>query len=40
MYVNDYTVALGEEGRRALETLYRQAVDAGLLESPPPIDPL
>jgi 1,4-dihydroxy-6-naphthoate synthase len=40
MYVNDYTVTLGDEGRRALEALYRQAVDAGLLEAPPPIDPL
>ena len=27
MYVNDYTVTLGEEGRRALETLYREAVE-------------
>jgi 1,4-dihydroxy-6-naphthoate synthase len=39
MYVNDYTVSLGEEGRRALERLYREAVDAGLLEAVPPIDP-
>jgi 1,4-dihydroxy-6-naphthoate synthase len=40
MYVNDYTVALGAEGRRALETLYRRAVDADLLDAVPPIDPL
>ena len=40
MYVNDYTVTLGEEGRRALETLYRQAVDARLLDAMPPLDPL
>jgi predicted solute-binding protein len=40
MYVNDYTVALGDEGRRALETLYRQAVDARLLDAMPPLDPL
>ncbi|MGH7320222.1 MAG: menaquinone biosynthesis family protein [Candidatus Rokuibacteriota bacterium] len=40
MYVNDYTVALGEEGRRALETLYREAVRKGLLTAIPPIDPL
>ncbi len=40
MYVNDYTVALGEEGRRALETLYRRAVEAGLIPAVPPIDPL
>jgi 1,4-dihydroxy-6-naphthoate synthase len=40
MYVNDYTVTLGEEGRRALETLYGQAVDRGLLAAVPPLDPL
>lgn len=40
MYVNDYTVALGEGGRRALETLYRHAVARGLLAAIPPIDPL
>jgi 1,4-dihydroxy-6-naphthoate synthase len=40
MYVNDYTVTLGDEGRRALETLYRRAVAAELLAAMPPIDPL
>jgi len=40
MYVNDYTVALGDEGRRALETLFRRGVDAGLIPGMPPIDPL
>jgi 1,4-dihydroxy-6-naphthoate synthase len=40
MYVNDYTVTLGEEGRRALETLYREAVGARLLGAMPPLDPL
>jgi 1,4-dihydroxy-6-naphthoate synthase len=40
MYVNEYTVALGDEGRRALETLYREAVDRGLLAAMPPIDPV
>jgi 1,4-dihydroxy-6-naphthoate synthase len=40
MYVNDYTVTLGEEGRRALETLYREAVGARLLDAMPPLDPL
>ncbi len=40
MYVNDYTVALGQEGRRALETLYSQAVEARLLDAMPPLDPL
>jgi 1,4-dihydroxy-6-naphthoate synthase len=40
MYVNDYTVTLGDEGRRALETLYRRAVKELLLEAMPPLDPL
>lgn len=40
MYVNDYTVTLGDEGRRALETLYHRAVKKGLLKAMPPIDPL
>ncbi len=40
MYVNDYTVTLGEEGRRALEVLYRRAVEADLLPAMPPLDPL
>jgi len=40
MYVNDYTVTLGEEGLRALKTLYRRAVAKGLLAAMPPIDPL
>jgi 5,8-dihydroxy-2-naphthoate synthase len=40
MYVNDYTVTLGDEGRRALETLYRRAVEAELLAAMPPLDPL
>ncbi len=40
MYVNDYTVTLGDEGRRALATLYGRAVDAGLLAAAPPVDPL
>lgn len=40
MYVNDYTLTLGDEGRRALETLYRRAVDEDLLSAVPPIDPI
>ncbi|MBI2468223.1 MAG: ABC transporter substrate-binding protein [Candidatus Rokubacteria bacterium] len=40
MYVNDFTVTLGDEGRRALETLYRRAAEAELLPAMPPIDPL
>jgi 1,4-dihydroxy-6-naphthoate synthase len=31
LYVNDHTVDMGEDGRRALETLERQAQSAGLL---------
>ena len=40
MYVNDYTVTLGEEGLRALTTLYELAVRKGLLGAIPAIDPL
>ncbi len=40
MYVNNYTLTLGDEGRQALETLYRRAVAKGLLPTVPPIDPL
>jgi 1,4-dihydroxy-6-naphthoate synthase len=40
MYVNDYTVALGEEGRRAIKTLYDQAVAHGILAAAPLVDPL
>lgn len=40
MYVNDYTVTLGEEGRRALELLFRNAHAKGLIPAIPPIDPL
>jgi predicted solute-binding protein len=40
MYVNDYTVTLGEEGRRAVETLFRHAVARKLLERMPVLDPL
>jgi predicted solute-binding protein len=38
MYVNELTLDLGEVGRRALETLYRRAVDAGLIAASPAID--
>ena len=40
MYVNDYTVTLGEEGRRAVETLFRHAVARRLLDRMPVLDPL
>jgi 1,4-dihydroxy-6-naphthoate synthase len=38
MYVNDDTVDMGEEGRRALETLYSRAAEMGLIEKAPPLD--
>ena len=38
MYVNEDTINMGEEGRKALETLYRRAHEGGLIESIPPLD--
>jgi 1,4-dihydroxy-6-naphthoate synthase len=38
MYVNDYTVTLGDEGRRALERLFRDAHARGLIPAIPPLD--
>jgi len=38
MYVNEDTVDMGEEGRRALETLYGRAAEMGLIEDVPPLD--
>jgi len=32
MYVNDLTLNMGEDGRRALEFLYKRAVDIGLID--------
>jgi 1,4-dihydroxy-6-naphthoate synthase len=40
MYVNDYTVTLGAEGRAALERLFVLAQQRGLIPAPPPIDPI
>ncbi|MFQ5520059.1 MAG: menaquinone biosynthesis family protein [Candidatus Methylomirabilia bacterium] len=40
MYVNDRTVTLGEEGRRALEHLFQAAHDKGLIPGIPPLDPV
>jgi 5,8-dihydroxy-2-naphthoate synthase len=40
MYVNDYTVALGAEGRAALERLFAEARGRGLIATVPPIDPI
>lgn len=38
MYVNADTVDMGEDGRRALETLYQRAFQRGLLATPPNLD--
>jgi 5,8-dihydroxy-2-naphthoate synthase len=40
MYVNDFTVTLGAEGRAALERLYGDAHRRGLIPAVPPIDPI
>jgi 1,4-dihydroxy-6-naphthoate synthase len=40
MYVNDYTRRLGDEGRAALERLFRMALAKGLIPAMPPIDPI
>jgi 1,4-dihydroxy-6-naphthoate synthase len=40
MYVNDYTVTLGAEGRAALERLYAMAHERGLIPAVPPLDPV
>jgi 1,4-dihydroxy-6-naphthoate synthase len=39
MYVNDLTVSLGDEGRRALAHLYTWAHREGAIAAVPPIDP-
>src|SRR5437762_924740 len=38
MYVNDYTVRLGDEGHAALERLFTEAHRRGLLPAIPPLD--
>ena len=40
MYVNDFTLALGVEGRAAIERLFTLAQQKGLIASVPPIDPI
>ena len=40
MYVNEYTKRLGDEGRAALERLYRLAHARGLIPAIPPVDPI
>ena len=40
MYVNDYTVSLGAEGRAAVERLFAEAHHRGLVAALPSIDPI
>jgi 1,4-dihydroxy-6-naphthoate synthase len=40
MYVNEYTQALGPEGRRALGRLFALAHGRGLIPAVPPLDPV
>jgi len=40
MYVNEFTLALGDEGRAAIERLFTMARDKGLVSAVPPIDPV
>jgi 1,4-dihydroxy-6-naphthoate synthase len=40
MYVNDFTLALGPEGRAAIERLFTLAHQKGLIAAVPPIDPV
>ncbi len=40
MYVNDYTMRLGDDGRAALRRLYQLAHTRGLIKSMPPVDPI
>jgi 1,4-dihydroxy-6-naphthoate synthase len=40
MYVNDFTLALGPQGRAAIDRLFPMAHQKGLIPAVPPIDPL
>jgi 1,4-dihydroxy-6-naphthoate synthase len=40
MYVNDFTLSLGTEGRAAVERLFTLAHRKGLIPAVPPIDPV
>jgi 5,8-dihydroxy-2-naphthoate synthase len=40
MYVNDYTLSLGRDGRAAVERLFTMARDRGLIGEIPPLDPI
>ena len=38
MYVNDDTLDMGDEGQKALETIFAKAKDKGIIADIPPID--
>ena len=38
MYVNDWTLDLGDRGRRAIELLLQKGVESGLLDTPVDIE--
>ena len=40
MYVNEYTVELGEKGKAALELLFNKAYDKGIISEKPKLDVL
>ena len=40
MYVNDYTMRLGDDGRAALGRLFGMAHAKGLIPEVPPVDPI
>jgi 5,8-dihydroxy-2-naphthoate synthase len=40
LYVNDFTLALGRDGRAAIERLFTMAHQKGLVPAIPPIDPI
>ncbi len=40
MYVNDFTVSLGRDGRAAVERLFAMAQQRELISAVPPIDPI
>jgi 5,8-dihydroxy-2-naphthoate synthase len=40
MYVNNYTLSLGRDGRAAVERLFSMARDRGLIDEVPALDPI
>src|SRR5258705_13281402 len=40
MYVNNFTLALGRDGRAAIERLFTMAHAQGLIPAVPPLDPV